>query len=1043
MSIPGIAIRRPTAIIMIILSIALIGAVSLSKLKLDLLPDLNMPVAVVTARYEGAGPKEIERLITKPFEEALTTVSELKSIETVSTNEYCLCILYFNDNTDMNFATLEMREKIDLAKAYLPQGVKDIMVMRVDPNNFQSTFEIGITSKMDIENLTRIVEDQIINRLERISGVASAKLSGGIISEVRIELIPERLNLYGLSENVISQYIMTENLNIPVGSIDTAGMSIYMKTVGQFQNLEEIRNLTIPTNSGTIIFLSDIADININQKEKISEGFINGVPSLNLSVQKQSNANTVQICREIIKEVENLRNSYTEIDFNIIYDSSTYINKALNTVFESALQGGILAVLILYLFLRNIRATLIIAVSMPVSIVTSFVLMYFSGITLNLISLAGFALGVGMMVDNSIVVLENIYTHRHKGIDAVKSAEFGTKEVMLSISASTLTTVIVFVPIIFVEGMTGKVFKEMGLIITFSLMASLLVAITFIPMMASKILNKNLTRKQRTIKIEKTKAAFKKPFDRWDSFYNGITKSYEKLLIISLRNRGTVICIAIILFIISLIALPVIGFEYFPSMDEGIIQVEVVLPKGSALSETHEMAFKIQNRIKEIPEVQSISMTIGNSGNVLDRSTTEKAVMSVNIGSIEKRGKTIVQVSDEIRSKVNNFAGAKIKVNEESRVMGFSIGYSAVDIRILGEDIEILKKVSSDLMTILKNIKGIEEPASSIDEEIQEALIKIDRDKALLYGLTPAQVGQALRIGVNGIIATRYEYRGSEIDVVVCTLGNKPDSLQDIQNISIQSPIGISIPLTELAEIELEKSAPNILRNDQKKAVSITANLKDRSINKVTIDIDKAFSEYDFPSGYSYSYAGQQKDYIDSFNALSDALILSVIIVYMLLAAQFESLLHPLTILLTIPLALTGALLALLITGKTLSIPAFIGIILLVGIVVDNAIVFVDSINKCREEGMTSTEAIIKSGPLRLRPILMTTLTTILGMLPMAISRKEGSEIQIPLAIVIIGGLTVSTLITLIVIPSFYLAFENLSDKVKKRRLQESNFEGL
>ncbi|NLO99973.1 MAG: efflux RND transporter permease subunit [Clostridiaceae bacterium] len=1024
MSLPGVAIRRPIAIIMIILSISLIGVVSLSKLKLDLLPDLNMPVAVVTARYEGAGPKEIERLITKPFEEALTTVSELKSIETVSTSEYCLCILYFNDNTDMNFATLEMREKIDLAKAYLPQGVEDIMVMRIDPNNFQSTFEIGITSEMEIESLTRIVEDHIINTLERISGVASAKLSGGIESEVRIELIPERLNLYGLSEYSISQYIMTENLNMPAGSIDSAGMSIYLKTIGQFKSLDELRNLSIPVNSGTIVSLKDIANISINQKERTSESFINGVRALNISVQKQSNANTVQVCRELKKEVKKLSEIYEELNFKIIYDSSTYIEQALNTVTESAIQGGLLAVLILYLFLRNIRAPSIIAVSMPVSIVASFVLMYFSGISLNLISLAGFALGVGMMVDNSIVVLENIYRHRRQGMEMVRAAELGAKEVMLSITASTLTTVIVFVPIIFVEGMTGKVFKEMGLVITFSLMASLLVAITFLPMMASKILSIEYGRK---------KSFLSKLFDLWDSFYSIVARKYEKLLRTSLNRCKTVIGIAIILFLLSLFSLAVVGFEYFPSMDEGIILIEAVLPKGSTLAEANEMAFIVQDFIKEIPEVQSISMTIGNSGYVFDRSTTEKAAISVDVGSVEKRSRTIAQISSDIRNKLKNIAGAKIKVNEESRVMGFSIGYSAVDIRVSGEDTDTLKKISSDLMEMLKNIKGIEEPESTIDEEVEEALIKIDRDKVLLYGLTTAQVGQAVRTGVNGIITTRYEYRGADIDVVICTFGNKPSSIEDLKNISIQSPRGVSIPLMELAEIQLERSVPNILRNDQKKTVSITADLKDKSINKVTADIDKLFSEYNFPSGYSYSYAGQQRDFIDSFDALLDALILSVIIVYMLLAAQFESFLHPFTILLTVPLALTGALLALLITGKTLSIPAFVGIIILVGIVVDNAIVLVDSINQSRKEGMSAKEAIIKSGPLRLRPILMTTLTTILGMLPMAMSGKEGSEIQIPLAIVIIGGLTVSTLITLIVIPSFYMAFENLIDKMKNQ----------
>lgn len=1026
MSLPKLAINRPVTIIMLILSIVLIGAVSLSKLKLDLLPDLNMPVAVVTARYEGAGPREIERLITKPFEEALTTVSELKSIETISTNEYCLCILYFNDNTDMNFAALEMREKIDLTKTYLPQGVEDIMVMRIDPNNFQSTFEIGITSEMDLENLTRVVEDQILNRLERISGVSSAKLSGGIISEIRIELIPEKLAQYGLNENSISQYIMSENLDIPVGSMETAGMSVYLKTSGLFQSLEEIENLSIPTSKGTILFLKDIANINLDQKVKTSESYINGVPSLNISIQKQSNANTVQICREINKEIQFLRKSHSEMVFNVIYDSSTYIEQALNTVTTSAIQGGILAVLILYLFLRNIRATLIIAVSMPVSIVTSFVLMYFSGISLNLISLAGFALGVGMMVDNSIVVLENIYRKRHDGIDMVQSAEFGTKEVMMSITASTLTTIIVFVPIIFVEGMTGKIFKEMGLIITYSLMASLLVALTFLPMMASKLLSIEFTRKSSNREKRNRSIIFTKLFDLWDSFYRVLSQGYEKLLRASLKKHWLVIGISVIILILSLFALPVIGFEYFPTMDEGMISVEVVLPKGSSLSETHDMALMVQDRIKGISEVKSISIIIGNSGFVLDRSTTEKATLTVDVGSVENRLKSIAEISEEISYNLRDFAGAKIIVNGESRVMGFSIGYDEIDIRVSGEDTEILKRISDDLMVILKRIEGIEEPTSTIDEEIEEALIKIDRDRALLYGLTPAQIGQAIRIGISGIITTRYEYRGSDIDVVVYTLGKEPENLQDIENIQVQSPRGVSIPLMELAEIELERSAPNIIRNDQKKTVSITANLKGRSINKVTIDIDKAFSEYDFSSGYSYNYAGQQKDFIESFDALFDALILSVIIVYMLLAAQFESLLHPFTILMTIPLALTGALLALLITGNTLSIPAFIGMIILVGIVVDNAIVLVDSINKCREEGMCPRDAIIKAGPLRMRPILMTTLTTVLGMLPMAISIKEGSEIQIPLAIVIIGGLTVSTLITLIVIPSFYIAFENM-----------------
>lgn len=1033
MNLPRLSIRRPIAIIMIILSIALIGSVSLSKLKLDLLPELNMPIAVVTAKYEGAGPKEIERLITIPFEEVLTTVTDLKSIETVSTSEYCLCILYFNDNTDMDFATLEMREKIDLAKTYLPQGVTDIMVMRIDPNNLQSTFELGISSDMKLEDLTRLVEDQIINKMERVSGVASAKISGGLVQEIRIELIKERLAVYGLNESAIAQYIMTENLNIPAGSIETAGMEIYLRTIGEFKSIEDINNLIVPTGTGTTVFLKDIANVNLVDVEKTSESYINGRLSLNLSIQKQSNANTVQLCKAVRNELVKLEKSYPDLDFSIIYDSSNYISKALDTVAESALQGGILAVIILYLFLRNFRATLIIAVSMPVSIITSFVLMYFSGITLNLISLAGFALGIGMLVDNSIVVLENIYRFRNEGKGIIEAAEFGTREVMLSISASTLTTIIVFVPIIFVEGMTGKIFKEMGLIITFSLMASLIIAITFLPMMASKLLN------NQKIANTRKKSILTKLFDGWESFYGHICSLYKKLLSYTLRRQGLVIIIAIILFTFSVLSLPIIGFEYFPAMDEGIITVEVILPKGSTINETHNMAFVVQDNIKSISEVKGINMTIGSAGFVLDRAGTEKAVINVDIGSIENRARSIKAIADDIRDKVSKIAGAQIKVIDDSRIMGFTIGYNDVDIRVSGEDTDTLAEISNDLVDILKGIDGIQNLQSSVDQQIEEASIIIDRSKALLFGLTPAQVGQSIQAGVNGILATRYQYRGSDINVVICTLDGKLKSLQDIKNISIQSPLGARIPLSELAQISLEKSPPNIIRNDQKKTVTLTADLKGRSLNKVTDDIDKAFLKYDFPAGYSYSYGGQQKDFIDSFDALFDALILSVIIVYMLLAAQFESLLHPFTILLTVPLALTGAIIALLITGKSLSIPAFIGIIILVGIVVDNAIVLIDSVNRYREEGLSKEEALIKAGPLRLRPILMTTLTTILGMLPMAITRKEGSEIQIPLAIVIIGGLTVSTLVTLIVIPSFYLTFENLREKLKNKGLRKGS----
>ncbi|NLU51398.1 MAG: efflux RND transporter permease subunit [Clostridiaceae bacterium] len=1029
MNLPGLSVKRPVAVIMAILLVMLIGFFSLSELKPDLFPDLNLPVAVVTAKFAGAGPAEVESMVTKPFEKALATVSNLKSLQTISTNEYSLSILYFNDGTNMNFATLEMREKIDMVKAVLPQDVSDIMVMQVDPNNFQSAFELGISSDMDLTELTRLVEGQILNRLERINGVASVLISGGASRKVKVELIPERINKYGINETLISKYLMAENLNIPAGNIEVSGMSIFVKTKGELETIEDINNLIIPIPTGGIVYLKDIANVSLAEGTNTSESYINGKLSINLSIQKQSGANTVMVCRSVKEEVEGLKKDWPDINFSILYDASQYIDRSLKTVKNSAIQGGILAGIILFLFLRDLRTTLIIALSMPVSIVASFVLMHLSGITLNLISLAGFALGVGMLVDNSIVVLENIYRYKNEGRSIREASEIGAREVMLAISASTFTTIAVFIPIIYVEGLAGKIFKEMGLIMTYSLLSSLIVSITFIPMVASRILKAD--EKEREIK---RKHLLSRLFGIWERFFSRLRQCYERFLKICVERKTVVIFMVLVVFCLSLIALPYVGYEFFPEMDEGIIEIEVVLPKGSSLKESSDMAFWVYDRVKGIPEVKDIIIDLGNSGFALDQHSTEKAVVTVNVGRVNERRRKIKAISNEIRKLTQDITGAKLKISDNSRVMGFSIADKKVEILVSGEEMGQLKKISGDIAGKISSIKGLRDIETSIDQEITEASIKIDRNKAAFYGLSSAEVGQSIRAKVNGIIASRYKFRGSEINIEIGSSEGYAKSLQDIKAITIQSPTGATVPLTEIAEITLEKSPYNIIRNNQKRTVSITADIYGRALNEITRDIDKILGKYPFPAGYSYSYGGQQKDLFESFDGLTDALILSVIIVYMLLAAQFESLLHPFTILLSVPLSLTGAIASLMIAGKTLSVPAYIGIILLVGIVVDNAIVLIDCINRLRQEGKSLKEAVYTAGPLRLRPILMTTLTTILGMLPMALDKGEGSEILVPLAVVVIGGLSISTLVTLIIIPSFYTAFEEVRERLKANR---------
>ncbi|NMA65621.1 MAG: efflux RND transporter permease subunit [Clostridiaceae bacterium] len=521
--------------------------------------------------------------------------------------------------------------------------------------------------------------------------------------------------------------------------------------------------------------------------------------------------------------------------------------------------------------------------------------------------------------------------------------------------------------------------------------------------------------------------------DFWDSFYNTFLNGYKRLLSICIRRKKLFILIAIFLFAVSLLTVQLVGYEYFPAMDEGIIEIDVILPKGSNLDETKELVFDIHERIDNIFEIQDIIINLGNDGSVLDRSGSEKARLIVNVGSLDQRNRDIKEITQDIRGKLSGIAGAQIKIKDDSKVMGFSISDNEVEIQISGDDIVVLKKIANDILHDLESINGLTEIESSFEQEIEEISIKTDKNKALLYGLTQIEIGQQIQAKIDGITASRFSYRGSEIDIFVKRSDHEESSIQELKNLTVQSSRGIDIPLSELCEVTIEKSPSDIVRVDQKRTVSISANLYNRALNKVTEDIDKVLQNYRFPQGYSWTYGGQQKDLFDSFDELKNALILSLIIVYMLMAAQFESLLHPITIMLSVPLALTGALMSLFVTGKTLSVPAFIGIIMLSGIVVDNAIVLIDTINQFRKKGKERDDAILTAAPLRLRPILMTTLTTISGMLPMALDKSEGSEILVPLAIVVIGGLTVSTFVTLLFIPSFYAAFDEIIKRVTKK----------
>ncbi|WP_058484878.1 efflux RND transporter permease subunit [Defluviitalea phaphyphila] len=1033
MKLSKISINRPVTTVMAMFIVILLGIVSIGRLSVDLLPQFTLPYALVMTEYSGAGPEEIETLITKPIESAVGTVSNLKNISSTSSNGSSMVILEFNEGTDMDVAMLDMREKIDMIKDYLPEEAEEPIILEADPN-MMPIMQIGISGEKDLVELKNIVEDKIVGRIERIEGVASVSVNGGKEKEIKVTLFPDKLIGYNITPSMVAQYIAAENLNLPLGEVKQGISTLTLRSVGEFQSIEEIENIPI-TTAGGIIYLRDIAEVEETFKDMDSYAYINGNPSISLSIQKQSTANTVKVSEKVNEELEKLEDELNDINITTIYDSAEFINASIGNVSFTAIMGGILAVIILFIFLRNIRSTLIVGVSIPVSVIATFALMYFSGLTLNMVSLGGLALGVGMLVDNAIVVLENIYRHREKGESRIEAADKGSTEVGMAVIASTLTTIAVFLPIVFVEGWAATIFKEMALTVTFSLVASLIMALTLVPMMASKILKiekiDNIKRKRITTKI----------FDGWTSILNKIDKGYRKILNWSIHHRIKTALITFIIFIGTLL-IPIfglVGMEFFPASDEGQFTINVNLPKGTVIDETFEVVEVVEKRLEQIEEINEIFVNIGGSGGMIGSSVSSNhASLTVDVGSVKDRERSIDEIADEVRTLISNIPGAEFSISISDSMMG-ATGGSPISIEISGDDLEQLELISNDIVDIVKSVEGTREVTSSIEDGFPEAQIAINRKKASVYGLNMATISSTLKTAVQGSVATKYKVDGTEIDVRIIYDPSKIEYLKDINSIGIPSPMGVDIPLSEVADISIDKSPASIARENQKRVVTVSADLFGIDVNTAKNMIDEKLKQYNMPDGYGYEFGGEVEQMMESFSSLGLALVLAIILVYMVLAAQFESFLHPFTIMFSVPLALTGAILGLFITGRTLSMPSFIGIIMLSGIVVNNAIVLIDYIIQLRRRGYSREEAILEAGPTRLRPILMTTLTTILGMLPMALELGEGAETMSPLATAVIGGLSLSTLLTLVIIPLNYTIFDDISRKLRRIRRKNKN----
>jgi len=1026
MKISNLSVRRPVSVIMMMLIVVSLGFVSLSKLSIDLYPDIEVPVALVITNYSGVGPQEIESLVTVPVEESMATVNNVDRISSSSSEGSSVVVLEFDYGADMDAGTMQMREKLDLIRDFLPSDASSPFVFKIDPNAMPIIIS-GLSSDRGIGEIQDIAENKLKSRLERIEGVASVDISGGYEDMVRVLVNPLELDKYGLSMTGLSNSLKMENLNLPGGSVKKGDKNLLVRSIGEFESVKEISDIPIVLANGGKIQLSDVAEVSLIPKEITRINELDGKQSVSINIFKQSGYNTVDVADKVNAELAKLEKEVEGVQIENVFDQSTYIKKSIQNVSKSGLIGGALAILVLYLFLRNIRSTFIIGISIPVSIIATFSLIFFSGITLNLMTLGGLALGMGMLVDNSIVVLENIYRFRQEGYSRIEAAKEGAGEVGMAVIASTLTTVAVFLPIVFVEGITSIIFRELALTITFALLSSLVIALTVVPMLSSKILRVKCSEKR---KVKSRTRIFK----IFDNTFSAVEEKYKILLRKAIEHKLLTIAVALIIFVSSIFAVTQVGAEFLPSTDEGRISIDIELPTGANLEKTRDYVDEIEKLINDIPEIDTVFASIGG-GNSFISSGNQSNVASLDLAlvSLAERERSSKYVADDIRKRLSDIAGADIQVQAVSNQTGGpGMGSTPVSIRIQGDELDVLKGISQDFIDILNSVQGTREVSSSFDEGLPEIQVKIKRDIASQYGISSYQIAQTVRDNLSGISSTKYKVGGNEIDVMVEAVDYLKDDINNFRYLQIKSPMGVSVPLELIADIYETKGPVSISRIGQVRTVTVSSDIIGRDVASIVSDIEAQTDNYYLEDGYSFEIGGENEDLVESFKSLFLALILAVFLVYMILASQFESLLYPFIIMFTVPLAFSGGAFGLFLTGRTLSVPSVIGILMLAGIVVNNAIVLIDYVNILRRKGHDVIEAILMAGPTRLRPILMTSLTTILALMPIALGTGEGAEIQSPLATVVIGGLLLSTLLTLVLIPVMYLVMDSLSTKIKK-----------
>ena len=1032
-SLTDISIRRPVATAMFYLVIITVGVAGFIYLPVDLLPPIEFPRLTVYTRYANVGPEEIEQIITDPVENAVSGVPNIERVTSRSQEGVSYVSLEFAQGTSLDEAANDLRAALDRIRDELPEEAEPPGIWKFDPNNI-SVITLAVRSTRDLEELTRLLERDIAQRFEQIPGVGTIDIRGGVYREIHVNLKRDRLQASGLTPSAVRAALSRENTTLPGGNVKEGLKDLYVRTVGEYTSIDQIANTVVSYVGNQPIRVRDVADVEQGFEDTQRLAEYNGVPVIRMFIQKQSGSNTVDVAQAVKAEIERVNSERSDLELFVTSDQSTFIRQSMSNVQQSAFWGGLLAIFVLYLFLRNGSSTGIVALAIPISVVATFGVLYFGGLTLNQMTFGGLALGIGLMVDNAIVVLENIVRHREEdGRSLIDSARIGTREVGGAIVASTLTTCVIFLPLAFTETTSMALFQALALVVVFALGCSLLVALTLVPMLSSRFLTARpdkpvdgSTESTGKKHAPKKKSAFQRFFSRLETRYAGLVRS-------AIGRRGVVFGVTAVLIVGTVLLWPLIPVELAPQTDADEIDVEMEMEQGTNIAVVRAYLDELERAVRPLiplEEVQSFSTEVRGGD----------AEVEITMLPAGERSISSTALADQIRERVTGIIpGAEIRVEAQSglwilrRIFSSGGGTEAVQVELRGYDLDEAENISKEMMRRMERVDGVTDVRLSRREGRPEENVVFAREKISNLGLSVQEVAQAIQTSVGGSRAGQYRVGGDEYPIVVRLREEDRLTTQDLNNIAVQTADGHVVPVSSLIERVRDRGPTTIDRVNGQRVTYISANLeRGVALGEAVERVRAELAEMPLPEGFSITFGGE---YLEQKKAQRDfiiAVIMALVLIYMVMAGQFERFLDPLIVMFSVPVAIVGVVPTMLLTGTTMNMQSIMGIVMLIGIVVNNAIVLIDYVNLMRrDEGLGIVDAVVESGRRRLRPILMTTLTTVLGLFPLALGFGAGAEIQASLARVVIGGLTASTLITLILIPVVYVNATALAERAR------------